>query len=316
MKLHELLLGEGLIQIPPKLLASAWDFVLAETLKRCYAGLEHVASASELHVAAAETLLDKASTNFDVEDYSSSLLHASSSTKQLPLEITERYLERYKKLRGARETKALLASKITIAVVYNPAKFHGMTAKISGTYYAEDKVVAVQPSVYELTAEGVLEIVRNHKGLAAQNHALGLLLEQYKGTLEHELTHMIQFLVLGDLHAKQLLTHEPGEDVQSNSKESKDIYFTSPIEFDPWIKAEVTKIRALMRRQKKDSVEKRALIKKFISADLTQDQATKLEDNADPERSDFFISLRRQDLKQWKKAAKLLTSKLDEKDLA
>lgn len=317
MKLHELI-QEGMIQLPAKLLHEAWSFVLSETLKQCYANLEHVSTATERQISAAETLLDKAAVGFDVEDFPTKLIHAPSSTKILPIEIPDRYLARYKKLRGERETKGLLNRKVNITVVYIPAGFEEMTADTLGMYYADGSVVAVQPGACKLDAEGIIAIVSSFKTLAAQAHALTLRLDKYKGTLEHELTHMLQYTVFSDFHDKQLIAFEPDNSVPKASQEAQDIYLTSPMEFDPWIKSELPNIRALLRRKQINGEAKRALVNKFVSADLHQGEVNSFSytKNEDPERSDFFISLKRNNMKNWKLAVKLLTSKLDAKELA
>lgn len=297
-----------MIELPQKLLDEAWDFVFETTLKRCASELEHTTS-TEIEQHRALTLLDKVGGKLDVEDYPSNMASADSKSKVLKIEIPQKYLDRYRKLRGERETKLLLKRDITITVVFNPAKFEDMTEHVGGTYYSDGRIVAIQPQALKLNGEETISIVAaNRSDLNKQAQEFGKRAKLMKTTLEHELTHLLQFVVFADFHAQQLLTTTPDDSVQKGSDEALDIYFNSPIEFDPWIKSETTKFTQLADGM--SEAEQKAAFKKFVSSDLKPSELAKTK--GDKERSRFFLALKKYNEPQWKKGVKLLLTRLEQ----
>lgn len=117
-------------------------------------------------------------------------------------------------------------------------------------------------------------------------------LEQAVGTLEHELTHAVQHLVLSQLHRDQF----SGKDAQRGSMLMK-------VEGPAWIKNSLKELAPLLRTAKSSS-ERRNVIHKFVGSDG-------LKTELGPGRSSYFFHLKHHDPKKWKDQVKELMKELN-----
>lgn len=310
MKLHDL--TEGLIKIPHTMLAPVWDWVLRETIHQCMTVLKHQATeAEELGIT---TMLDKlladkklSSGTGSLDEYSPHLLHAAKSAKTFPVEVAERYLAIYRAKRGNREAGSLLKKSIDVIVAFKPYK--GLDSSSYGVIINHGKAIVLQTEPCSMTAAKILELYRADKATALM--MLTRIAIIYKSTLEHELSHLYQYLVFGDLHVKQNLAYkladEPGQSA-SNEELQRKYYYLSPNEFDPLIKSAAGIMHAKLHGV--TSIVRTKMIEKFTCADLTQAQAKELDERVTPERYGFFIALKGHSQTKWEKAVKLFTQRL------
>lgn len=133
-----------------------------------------------------------------------------------------------------------------------------------------------------------------------------------EGTLEHELTHYIQFKVFGGVSDKQIAGNGKSNPTDDARTQDSSKYYTSQVEFDPQIKSHaknaIVTIRANKRTKGMEGLtwkdvalvavgEKKA---KDVINDKQLPNWTML---ADEEK--FFAHLKKVDKEQWKKAVKL-----------
>lgn len=133
-----------------------------------------------------------------------------------------------------------------------------------------------------------------------------------EGTLEHEMTHYIQFKVFGGVSDKQIAADgksNPADDlhVQNSSK-----YYTSQVEFDPQIKSHAKSIIVTIRANKRTKgmegltwkdVALVAVGEKKAKDVIKDKQLPSWTMLADEEK--FFAYLKKVDKEKWKKAVKL-----------
>jgi len=127
-------------------------------------------------------------------------------------------------------------------------------------------------------------------------------------TLEHELTHGVQFLMLQQLHPSQV-SGSGSKGARASDKVTFDeVYYTSQKEFDPQLKSALKSFENIVRRKgAKTRATKQALLRKFTWDDIPKPNVPEVDLHPHPDRSPFFQSLKRVDPIKWKKALKLFT---------
>lgn len=122
------------------------------------------------------------------------------------------------------------------------------------------------------------------------------------GVLEHELTHAIQFIVLSKFHDSQI----GDEDSVKFDAATKDKYFNSQIEFDPFIKTMVAKFKAADLAMKKISPDyDRKISLEYFTGAHEKLSDKELQKVSFMKPNEFFISIKKHDKEKWKKAVKL-----------
>jgi len=123
------------------------------------------------------------------------------------------------------------------------------------------------------------------------------------GTLEHELTHAVQYLVLRKFHSDQV----GDEESVKFDGEFRDKYLNSQIEFDPFLKVLVSRFKAVdsdMKRINRTEYDPKLSLEYYVCAKdkLSDDELEKV---SFMKQNEFFDALKRRDKEKWKKAVKL-----------
>lgn len=130
-------------------------------------------------------------------------------------------------------------------------------------------------------------------------------------TIEHELTHVIQYLVLGVLNKKQIDDPKAIKVAKSSAITKDDNYYLSQIEFDPMIKSAIAEIKAKLDLFKNaDEQQKREIVDTYVWGNVPSSVIKKQINNNTKKNSKFFAVLKLHDPNKWKKAVKLLYSKI------
>lgn len=155
-----------------------------------------------------------------------------------------------------------------------------------GMYRDETAFIILSPYNLHMTGPSL-------RTVSALRHSLNKV-DDLLGYLEHELTHLVQYKILRAKHEDQ---------VSNNSYDdaADDKYYGAQLEFDPLIKSERNRLKSIIANRysnKPKSVIRDAFICVIPRPDWMDEHHI----------SEFFSSLKRQDLQRWKKAVKLFTS--------
>lgn len=305
-----LYLNEGLIKLPPKLNQALLDYFI-------YWYLAYLEGCAEKQFKGSDEDLDmvklaierlakkhasKVPTPVDIEK----TMKSRSVFKNFPVEdIPPQYVERVAKVRGQDGLEELKTSRLFFNVSFKEHPRIDMdNDSPEGIFYAEPAEIIVSIPNMKVKVKDVLEL------LAGFNHAeASRVINRTLGVIEHELTHAIQSMVLYLLHPSQYDPEKSGKSVRGLRKNDakQDKYFTSNIEFDPFIKIAIRELKGIFGKHKATTEkEKKELFTRFTYGDVLSKDVSKA-DNQKYDRSPSFKSLKRSDPVKWKKAVKLLS---------
>lgn len=131
-------------------------------------------------------------------------------------------------------------------------------------------------------------------------------LEHVSTSLEHELVHLVQHVVLRFSSPKVLDTNSYHE-LKQGTPEQEQAYYTSAVEFDPQVRSAAQRYIALERLNDKVDFDgdRGEWIPTFIGSSTKKAGYVEL----DP----FFMHLKAADASRWRKAVKLFTRRVDQK---
>lgn len=215
-------------------------------------------------------------------------------------DVPASYAERVAQVKGPEARAAL--DKLSFKLIVSFDGKHKLLGGEAGVFYERPPTMLISLPGSGLKASTVANWILVGKHVEVARH-----LEQALGTIEHELTHGIQFMVLQQLHPKQADVEGHANAKASAATEFDDVYHSSQLEFDPQVKSAIRAFKLQARREGAASKqERRDLIDRFTWADTAVDNLPE-PSHVPTSRSAFFSSLKRVDMKQWRKAVKLLS---------
>jgi hypothetical protein len=136
--------------------------------------------------------------------------------------------------------------------------------------------------------------------------------DKMEGTLEHEMTHYIQFKVFGGASDAQIGEHGKALDTDDKATRNASAYYSSQVEFDPQIKSHAKDLIVTIRANKRmKGMEALSWKDAALVAVGEKKAAEVIAKNELPKwtilgnEQQFFKSLKRVDKDKWKKAVKL-----------
>lgn len=311
MNYFSLYINEGLIKLPPKLTNSLIEYFVYWYL----AFLEGRAEADEsleeddfdtIKLALARLAKKHGAKPPSPGDIKKAMTNRSIF-KNFPVEdLPAQYLERLTKVKGASALAALKDARVKFVVAFKKHPKVDMDNDFpQGIFYDSDPaeiIISIPNMPVKIPTMVQLLVDFNYNEVSRSiNNTIG--------TVEHELTHAIQSLVLSLLHQSQYDTETDGKaDSNLPSNEMlKDKYFTSDLEFAPHVKASIRELNTIFDKNKATTAQaKQELFTKFTYGDASSANVAKFDDKKFS-RSPFFKSLKRSDTTKWKKAVKLLS---------
>lgn len=299
-------LNEGLIKLPPKLVASTIEYFIYWYL----AFLEGTAEADksldeddqDMIKLAIERLAKKFNSKTPTAVDIKKAMTNRAVFKNFPVEdIPPQYLEKVAKVKGPEAVEALKDAHVKFVVAF---KDHP-SIKDNGeaVFYTKPAEIYISIPNMPIEPKDMIEL------LSTFNHAeAGRAINRTIGTIEHEVMHAVQSMVLFLLHPIQYSTNT-SKSAKPNLR-GKDKYYAKDIEFSPWLKTSVKALENVFEKSKATTAQaKKDLFTKFTYGDVLSKDVTKA-DNQQHERSSFFKSLKKTDLEKWKKAVKLLSTEV------
>jgi len=299
-------LAEGLIKLPPKIVAEATKFLLEKLL----AYLSSYEEGDKLDREVYATNLKRFAAKHDLSKPSRAEVEKAGRSKLaqtvLKLEIPESYVSSIKRLHKGEIHKASFAIKYVIVF---SGKHELLNPDESGAFIEKPPTLLLNINALNLAREDVAQQV--YVGAFKE---IERRIEYAVTTLEHELTHAVQFMVLKQLHPEQVSSS--GTHGASDKGSFDEIYYTSQLEFDPQLKSSLKDFEHLVRRKGAKTKEaKRELLHKFTWSDTAKADIPDVGEKVVSGRSPFFQSLKRVDHAKWKKALKLFSTKVNIEEL-
>lgn len=289
-------LNEGMIKLPPRLVAEAtkhfnfWAlaYILAHGLKRTSDRDEQ-----QLILLAVKKVASQVGCKMPTKQDILKALGAKELTKRMKLgrDVPPQYLKRIKEIFGVSGQKLLADIDVNITLVFK-------RLRDSRAFWSlKEEAVFVSMPGLDLGAD-------SFRDLANYNAAMiGRRLHVALGVIEHELTHGVQDLVLRLIHHEQSdPNHDKTPFEKPANREEKNInHHLSKIEFDPLIKSSIRAFRTMVEKagHKSDLAKTKELFNKFTT---------------DGENR-FFAALKKHDAERWKKAVKLAWGEYERKYL-
>jgi hypothetical protein len=281
---------EGLIQLPSKLLAEISSFAtywylcdIKNFIEEEYTGKAYSKYQQLLQTAVkrhgAQELDDDDSCSID-----ELVMKARPKVKKIKIDLSDmpkRYLDKLAK-----------DHNLDIDRLYQLLRKEDLTIEL---YFKAPSSLKTARAQYHPVRQSItiaLDRFRDDLSLELQ---LTQGLDSLLGTVEHELTHAVQHMLLSKLDLNQI----------TRSDDSKDSYFQSNIEFDPWVKTAVAQLKSAVR-QYDASDRKLVLDYAFGIRDTNELQQAGLKSVRK-----FFMALRADSELRWKKAIKLTTTELE-----
>lgn len=295
-------LGEGLIKLPPKMLAEMTQFAvywylcaLKDELEVNYEGREYSLLFQELRSAMTRYGISKLDDD-DSEEAGRLKDSPRSKSKRFTIDFTDMphdYVER-----------VAAKANLTADELYESLEKKSLKLFV---YFISPKVLGTANAHYDPTPQQiVISLDKFCKPDQKMHIKLNFKLDQYVGVVQHELTHAIQHIFLGALHDKQIESADKSEPDYSHAK-----YLASPIEYDPWIKSSIADVKSIIRLNPKA---KPADVIAF--ATVSSAKAIGFEPDDLKRTRNFFATLKKKDDKRWQRASKLLMVAVTHKDKA
>ena len=315
-----LYLNEGLIKLPPKLTQVMLDYFVYWYLA-CLEGLaedlwkkkDKNKSYEEDDLDVIKLAIERLSKKHGVKPPIAGDVQKASKNravfKNFPVEdFPIQYLERVAKVKGPEAMEELKKAHVKFVVSFKEHPKVDMDKDFPlGIFYAEPAEIIVSIPNMPVKTPKMLELLStfNHSEASRViNHTLG--------TVEHELTHAVQSMVLHLLHPSQYDPMTGGKSIRGLRKgqAKQEKYFTSALEFDPWVKSSIRELKGLFGKHKASTEkDKKEVFTRYVYGDVLSKDVSKA-DNKKYDRSSFFKSLKRSDPDKWKKAVKLLSQEV------
>lgn len=292
---------EGSIKTPPALTKEITNFIVETYLAYVNVKINKLFSGDDK--ADAMNLLAHTCQKHKLavpEDYIGvKLIKAGFKEKELEVDLTdlpERYIEKLKKIgidvEKFKKEQLLVEfdldenSKVVNGGQFNPKTMTmSFSAKHLDLLFYDDRKYDLRKLTYTLLDK----------------------LENLIGTVNHEMTHLVQHFVLEAFHPKQGETNYTDAELKRNETEN---YHNSDAEFDPWVKTEAAYIKGIMELLKDigrpKAFDKSKELAHFTYADGSEPHSER-QDGFFTRRSEFFGNLKKKNEENWKKAVKLLT---------
>lgn len=308
-----LFLNEGLIKLPPKLTEHMLKYFVYWYL--CYVEGQAAADKSydEDDQDMIKVAIDRMAKKHGVLPPKPADVEKTKKTravfKNFPVEdLPPTYLEKVAKVKGPEAIEELKKSHVKFLVTFREHPKIDMDGDApQGIFYAEPAEIII--SIPNMPAKTPKMI-----SLMSQfNHTeAGRLIDNTLGIVEHEITHCVQAMVLFLLHPSQYDPDRQGKSVRGlrKTQAKQEKYFTSDVEFDPWVKTSIRELKSLFSKNKATTpAQKKELLVHFTYGDVQPKGVSKADDGKHT-RSNFFKALRRSDPDKWKKAVKLLATEV------
>jgi hypothetical protein len=305
-----LFLNEGLIKLPPKLTDHMIKYFVYWYL--CY--VEGIAAADKSYEEDDQDMIkvaiDRMAKKYGVNPPKPTDVEKTKKTravyKNFPVEdLPPSYLERVAKVKGTEAIEELKKAHVKFLVSFRQHPKIDMDGDApQGIFYAEPAEIIISIPNMHVKVPKMIQL------LSQFNHAeAGRSIDHTLGIVEHEITHAVQAMVLHLLHPSQYDPNREGRSARGLRKDQakQDKYYTSDLEFDPWVKTSIRELKNIFSKAKATSAaDKKALFTYFTYGDVQPKGVSKADDGKQ-QRSAFFKALRRSDPDKWKKAVKLLS---------
>lgn len=173
--------------------------------------------------------------------------------------------------------------KVRLKVLFDRHKGLGSNM---GRYRDNTAFIHISPFNLHMTGPSL-------RTVSAVKHSLNKV-DELLGFLEHEVTHLVQYRILRQKSEQQV--HDNDYDEAADDR-----YMTAQVEFDPLIKSSKKELLTLQRNRYFDK-SKTIVRDAFLSVIPTPEWMRQ------SDVSGFFDSLKRNDVRRWRKAVKLFTA--------
>ena len=291
MNLIDLQLSEGLIKVPPKLVAAASSAVANAVLSQMASDIKSMYGPS--------TELNKfrlwARSAFRTARLTNVNLEYNNVTITLPAVATDDFDPRYQKSIPANTTYPTP----TITFTNQPGHV--------GMYDAENDAIIISLAKavswpWEVYGKAIAGGERGQRLIDEIHGRISDYIGERQGTARHELMHYVQFNVLSHAHGDQV-------DQDDGDPTTDDQYYTSQTEFDPQIETAVSDTISLITKLNRNGISNSNIknIAAYVVGAITRDQLTQTlgsDKMIPPMGSKFFATLKRTRPTQWKKAVR------------
>jgi hypothetical protein len=270
MKSFKEFLIEGLIKLPKKTTQEVFERVLANYLSYIKANADPIKQKKHLEV------VNKLATYYGVKLSSFIKKNFVFSVKLDVSDLPASY-------------KASHDLKDLIVVVDWEGKIGHFESEADAAWFEKQQILAFNP-------DRIIETLRPYTDPADIQFAVG----KFKADLDHEMTHVVQDLVLSK-HDKSQSDTNGYLDPDIDDKELRKRYYTSKIEFDPSIKSAMMEFHhdILLSKHFKDKAKLREAIDTFVGIKSPKGSSFF-------KTNELFKTLKKADHSKWKKAVKLL----------
>lgn len=348
MKIVDILSGslpimEGMIKLPPKLLAKVrgeyQSCVLSYLHARCKGACDTFVKTEDLSTAAAKlamkTFEEWAAKRYpDAKIKPGQKTNAKTITRAIgdfdPDDLDPSYKGVWEKAKLNVDYEWATPNKMKLIMAIMPYPglkgFAGQYSSRPNTVeinlerlrtFAWDEFTEFAQAVYGDDAD---ESAKSKRGMELMLNALGDRIDRAEGTVEHELTHYMQFKVFGKVDPKQISDKGKSSRDAEGSTKAQQEYLSSQVEFDPQLKGRIKDIevmvKALRRRKGLETVDWKPFAKIATgSADPKEVHAkynipTYVNIGGE---MDFFENLKKLDQAKWKKAVKQFMLELEKR---
>ena len=305
-----LFLNEGLIKLPPKLIGDVIKYFVYWYLAFLQGTAEADSSNDEDDLDMIKLGVDRLAKKYGVKSPSDGDIKKSMTNRAIYKnfnveDIPLTYLNRVTKIHGPEAIKELKKANVKFVVAFKShPKIDADGDSPQGIFHADPPEIIISiPNMNNQLPKTIEHLSRFNVAEAARH------LDYTIGIIEHEVTHAVQSMVLYLLHPKQYDNVGKSAQGLDGNQAKQEKYFTSQLEFDPWVKTSIKELKALFGRKKaSDVASKKELFKYFTFSDVQPTEVSNVKDGH--VRSDFFKALRRSDLVKWKRAIKLIAQEV------
>lgn len=276
MKIQQLL--EGIIEVPTGAVNAVTSFALSDFLSRIMARLDSLDDEGFELESIYGRMAKELQSKYGAIKLSGTA-NGSSGRISIPM----------KSLKGGYVRNKANRNKVYTLLLRTAQATSDEQSEISAEYYRKGKGRPARLVIY-MPAEKVINFYASHP------EYFDSLVDKLEGVIEHELTHAIQDMAMGEMNNNV-------DYYNADGSIDDDKYFTHPIEFDPHIKSEASDLIAFMKQlsvigMKLDSQTLKNIIKNYvgIKVDAAPEYAQMV--------SQFFVSLKKNEPVKWKKAVK------------
>lgn len=296
-----LFLNEGLIKLPEKLrkelhtffLEAYFSYLFYHSMQQSEDSLDEKLFTSIFKQLSAKYGVKQADLNRGKKLSTQNTTSASFET-----EIPESYLAALARAKKNTPFNNLgMHKKAKFQIVFRGNS--GLGSNNRGAYFVSSNKIAISIQALNLSYDySMVDFV-----MTSNIKAITKRIDEALNTIDHELTHLVQFIALRDLHGDQVVGTDPKH--LSRSADDRDLYYASQLEMDPWIRNSINELTSKTEWKQASDSEKKNLLKTFVWSDLSVDEIKKIE-RYQSGRSISYRALRLQKPSKWKRAVKIL----------